>query len=336
MRFSEPFFLYLLIIAPVIFFISLGVGKKRVREIAGLGKTHTLNRFSNRDFPMNYRLESLYISIAFMLFIFSLSRPLAGTRLEPVKITGSDIYIAIDLSKSMTAEDIKPNRFERAKIVTLELVNSLQGDRVGLILFAGDAFVLCPLTTDYDAVITFINSLDSQTAVASGTYLFAPLEIALNSIEPREDKYTLLLLLTDGENTGGVNEKMLKDIQRRGIKVFSIGIGTKTGAPIPVYDDNMKRIGYKKDFNGKVIISKLEDTLLKEIAEKTNGYYFETGEKMNEIKQFLSTVQVMKKRELETKEYTVYEERFQIPLALGIMFLLLYIISIVKTKSRES
>jgi Ca-activated chloride channel family protein len=336
MRFSEPFFLYLLIIAPVIFFISLGVGKKRIKEFTGLGKTHTLNRFSNRDFPTNYRLEGLYLSIAIMLFILALSRPQAGTRLEPVKITSSDIYIAIDLSKSMTVEDVKPNRFERAKITTLELVKSLQGDRVGLILFAGDAFVLCPLTTDYNAVITFINSLDSQTAVASGTYLFAPLEIALNSIEPQEDKYALLLLLTDGENTGGVNDKMLRDIQKRGIKVFSIGIGTKNGAPIPVYDDNMKRIGYKKDFNGKVVISKLEDTLLKELAEKTNGYYFETGEKMNEIKQFLSTVQSMKKRELETKEYTVYEERFQIPLALGILFLLLYIISTVKTKSRGS
>jgi Ca-activated chloride channel family protein len=336
MRFSEPFFLYLLSIAPIVFFIFLGVGKRRQREFARLGKTHTLNRFSSRKLPLNFKLEGLYLSIAFMMLILSLAKPQAGTRLEPVKITGSDIYIAIDLSKSMTAEDVKPSRFERAKITALELVKSLQGDRVGLILFAGDAFVLCPLTTDYEAVNTFINSLDLETAVASGTYLFSPLDIALNSVKPQEDKYALLLLLTDGENTGGVNEKILKDIQRRGIKVFSIGIGTKNGAPIPVYDDNMKRIGYKKDFNGKVVISRLEDRMLKEIADKTDGYYFEAGEKMNEIRRFLSTVQVMKKRELETKEYTVYEERFQIPLALGIFFLLLYIYSTVKTKSRIS
>ncbi|MCK4803692.1 MAG: VWA domain-containing protein [Spirochaetes bacterium] len=336
MRFSEPFILYFLILVPIIYVITVWTGKKRLREITELGTLHTLERFSKRELSGNFRLDGLFISAAFLFIIFSFARPQAGSRLEPVKITGSDIYVAIDLSKSMTAEDIKPNRFDRAKINALELVKSLKGDRVGLILFAGDAFVLCPLTNDYDAVITFINSLNLESAAASGTSLFAPLEVALNSIKPREDKYALLLLLTDGENTGENNVKILRDIQKRKIKIFSIGIGTKHGAPIPIYDENGKRVGYKKDSEGNVVISKLDDSLLKEIAEKTGGYYFEAGERMNEIRKFLSTVQAMKKRELETKKYTVYEERFQIPLSMGILFLLLYIFRTVKTKRRES
>lgn len=335
MRFSNPSILYLLILVPFLYAVLLGIGKKRLREKARLGKLHTLNKFSSKDLMSNFRLESLFISFAFLFYIIALSRPQAGTRLEPVKITGSDIYIAVDLSGSMRVEDIKPTRFERAKIDALELVQSLQGDRVGLILFAGDAFVQCPLTTDYDAVVTFINSLDSDAAVSGGTSLFAPLEVALKSISPEEDKYSILLLLTDGENTKDINERVLKDLQQRGIKVFSVGIGTKRGAPIPLYDEVGRRFGYKKDSRGKVVISRLSDDLLKEIAEKTKGYYFEAGAGLNEIGRFLSTVNAMKKRELETKKYTVYEERFQIPLGIGILFLLLYAVTAVKTK-RES
>ena len=300
MRFSNPSILYLLILVPFLYVVLLGIGKKRLREKARLGKLHTLNKFSSKDLMSNFRLESLFVSFAFLFYIIALSRPQAGTRLEPVKITGS-----------------------------------LQGDRVGLILFAGDAFVQCPLTTDYDAVVTFINSLDSDAVVSGGTSLFAPLEVALKSISPEEDKYSILLLLTDGENTKEINERVLKDLQQRGIKVFSVGIGTKRGAPIPLYDEVGRRVGYKKDSRGKVVISRLSDDLLKEIAEKTKGYYFEAGAGLNEIGRFLSTVNAMKKRELETKKYTVYEERFQIPLGIGILFLLLYAVTAVKTK-RES
>lgn len=331
MRFSNTSILYLLVLVPVLYIVLLGIGKKRLNLRARLGYIKTLNKFSSKKLDRNFKLDSLYISLALLFFILALSGPQAGTRLEPLKITGSDIYIAIDLSSSMMAEDIKPNRFERAKIDAVDLVKSLQGDRAGLILFAGDAFVQCPLTTDYDALLTFINAIDSDESTG-GTSLYTPLDVVLHSISPEEDKFSILLLLTDGENTGTVGDKVLKDLQQRGIKVFSVGIGTKEGAPIPIYEDGGRRIGYKKDTGGKVVISKLRDDLLKEIAEKTNGYYFEAGAGMSEIGKFLSTVNSMKKRELETKRYTMYEERFQFPLGIGLFFLLLSVLASVKTR----
>jgi Ca-activated chloride channel family protein len=332
MRFSDPNILYFLIFVPFVYALFVLLGRRKIRELRKLGEVHVLNRFSKKELSGNFKREGLFISAAFLFFVIALARPQAGTRLEPVRIMSSDIYIAVDLSKSMKAEDIKPNRFERARIDALELVNSLHGDRAGLILFAGDAFVQCPLTTDYDALKTFINSLDRDASIASGTSLAAAMEVALNSIKPEEEKYSILILLTDGEVTDEGYEKVLKEVQKRGIKVFSIGIGTEKGAPIPVYDENNKRIGYKKDREGKVVISELHDEMLKTIAERTNAYYFEAGERMDEVGKFLSTISKMKKRELETKKYTVYEERFQVPLVPGIICLFLYLFGTLRTK----
>ena len=337
MRFSHSIVLYALILVPLIFMILLFVGKRRQKEREKIGNINTLNRFSSKPMEGTAGRDTIFIVCAVFFFILSLAGPQAGTRLEPVKITGSDVFIAIDLSQSMQAEDIRPSRFERAKIDALELLEQLKGDRVGLILFAGDAFVQCPLTVDYDAVSQFISSIDNETAVAGGTTLFAPLEVALDSIDPEAGKYSILLLLTDGENTGPINNKIMRDLEKRGIKVFSVGIGTKDGAPIPLFDEDGRRVGYKKDASGQVVISRLSDEYLKEIAEKTDGYYFEAGEQMNEIYKFQATVNSMKKRELEMKQYTVYEERYQIPLALGILLVvLLSLLSVKTTKTKRS
>jgi len=334
MKFSHPDVLYLLIFAPLLYLLLFVIGNGRLREREKLGNLEILNRFSSRDLRGNFRKEGLFLSLSVLFLIFALAGPQIGTRLEPVKITGSDIYIAIDLSRSMMAEDIRPNRIERAKIDAMELVKSLQGDRVGLILFAGDAYVQCPLTTDYDAVFTFLKSIQTESAVQSGTSLFAPLEVALRSVTPEEEIYSIILLLTDGENTEQRNERALRELQKRGIRVFSIGIGTKEGAPIPLLDTSGRRTGYKKDAAGKVVISRLGDALLSEIARKTNGYFIEAGPGLNDIGKFIATVNEMKKRDIETKRYSVYEERFQIPLGMGIVFLLVFVFSSVKNKPK--
>jgi len=341
MRFSEPSAFLLLPLVPGLFFLLLLMGRRYIRDVQKLGSPDMLERFSSKalggKFPVRgYRIESLFYALTVLFFILALARPQAGTRLEPVQIRGSDIYVAIDASKSMRAEDVKPNRFERAKIDTLELVRSLKGDRVGFILFGGDAYVQCPLTTDYEAVLTFVNSLDARTAVASGTSIAAPLRAAYSFIKPEEDTYAVLLLLTDGEDTAGDWERAARDLARRSIKVFCVGIGTKEGSPIPVFDESGRRTGYQKNREGVVVISRLDDVLLKEIAEKTQGYYFEAGGVVNEVGRFSATLASMKKRELETKRYTVYEERFQFPLALGMLFFVLSMLRSVRTKGRAA
>jgi len=333
-RFGEPAYLYLLSLVPVVFALFLLAHRKRLKTLARMGVADTMNGFSTGPLEGSIRKEGLYASLALLFFILALSKPQAGTRLEPVTIRGSDVYIAIDLSQSMKAEDIKPNRLERAKIVALELIDSLQGDRAGIIFFAGDAFVQCPLTGDYDALRTVINSLPAETAVSSGTSLAAPLELAMQVHRPDEDTYAVLLLLTDGENTGPDPEKTVRELAKRDIKVFCIGIGTRAGAPIPVFDENGNRSGFKKDRLGKVVISELDDYLLRRIAETTKGEYVRTGETFDEVHRFTTALETMKKREYETKRYTVYEERFQIPLTLGILFLIMYSLASVRVRGK--
>lgn len=334
MRFASMHFLYLLVAIPFIYLAFLLSNIKRYRIVCKLGNPETLNQLSKRELLSSYRVEGLFATASIFFFIIALARPQAGTRLEPVKIKGSDLYIAIDLSQSMKAEDIKPNRLERAKIDARELIHSLNGDRVGLILFAGDAFVQCPLTTDYDAILSLINTIDPDSTVAAGTSLAAPMEVALKSLKTEQDTYSLLLLLTDGEDTVGEMEKPLKELKRRGIKVFTIGIGKKEGVPIPLFDQNGNRVGYKKDKHGKVVITMLDEVTLRWLAEITGGYYFRAGDTFDEIKRFKSTLDNLMKREYEMKKFTVYEERYQIFLIIGLIFAGAFILRTTRVQRR--
>jgi Ca-activated chloride channel family protein len=208
----------------------------------------------------------------------------------------------------------------------------LNGDRAGLILFSGEAFVQCPLTTDYNALTTFIQSLETDLTVSGGTNLSAPLRLAMESMKPEQDTYSMLLLMSDGENNAGDLEKTIRAVRARGIKVFCIGYGTDTGAPLPVYGERGKRTGFLKDEDGKVVISSLQENLLRGVAERSGGYYFRADRNYDEVRKLTSTLETMKKREIETRRFTVYEERFQIPLGGGILFFFLYIFTMVRAR----
>lgn len=332
MRFSAPQLLYVLALLPPLYTLYLILHLKRRQLVRKLGDPRTLDRFSPRPIRGSLLKEGLYVCMALLFFIIALAGPQAGTRLEPVTITGTDLYIAMDVSRSMSAEDMQGSRLDRAKISAIELVQSMRGDRAGLILFAGDAFVQCPLTSDYEALLMFLDSLDTGITVRGGTSLTAPLQLSMNSLSPEEDTYSVLLLMTDGENTTGDLEKTLREVRKRGIKVFCIGLGTEAGAPIPLYNQQGARTGYVKDKQGKVVISSLQENLLRGISEQTGGYYFRADRTYNEVDKFLSSLETMKKRDIETKKFTVFEERFQIPLGCGILFFFLYVFSLVRTR----
>lgn len=332
MRFSAPQLLYLSALLPLLYMLYLVLHVKRRRLIRMLGEPRILDQFSPRSIRGILLKEGLYVCLTLLFFIVALAGPQAGTRLEPVTITGTDLYLALDVSRSMSAEDMRGSRLDRAKISATELIQSLQGDRAGLILFAGDAFVQCPLTSDYGALLMFLDSLDTGVTVRGGTSLSAPLQLATRSLSPNDDTYSVLLLMTDGENTTGNLEKTLGEVKKRDIKVFSIGLGTEAGAPIPQYDQQGVRTGYVKDRQGKVVISALQENLLRGISEQTGGYYFRADRSYDEVDKFLSSLETMKKRDIETKKFTVYEERFQIPLGCGILFFFLYIFSLVRTR----
>jgi Ca-activated chloride channel family protein len=334
MRFASPQILYLLGVLPPLYLLFLVLHVRRRRLARRLGDPRTLDLFCSRPIRGSLLKEGMFVCLALLFLLAALAGPQAGTRLEPVTITGTDLYIALDISRSMGAEDMQGSRLDRARITAAELISSLRGDRAGLILFAADAFVQCPLTTDYAALLMFLDSLDSGTTVSGGTSLSAPLRRAMDSLSPEDDTYAAVLLMTDGENTTGELEKTVREMQKRGIRVFCIGLGTEAGAPIPVYDESGERTGYLKDRQGKVVISSLQENLLRGVAEQTGGYYFRAGRSHDEAEKVRTSLETLKKREIETKKFTVYEERFQIPLGCGILFFFLYVFSL--TRSRRA
>ena len=214
--------------------------------------------------------------LSYTFLVLALSRPQIGTTLELVKRSGLDIMIGLDISASMLAEDIKPNRLLKAKHAISSFIDRLEGDRVGLIAFAGDSFVQCPLTIDYAAAKLLLDALDVDTISQSGTEISQAIEIAASSFNQEEDKYKVLLFFTDGEDHGKRAIEAAKATVNRGIRIYCVGVGLPNqGTPIPLRQSNGELRGYKHDRNGKPIVTKLEDALLREIAQLTNGNYYQ-------------------------------------------------------------
>ncbi|RKY03063.1 MAG: hypothetical protein DRP54_00465 [Spirochaetes bacterium] len=325
MRFAQPDLFYLFGIVPIIVIIFIIKESKKQKLLTRLGNSELLKRYIPSNLKGSIRTPGIFFVLCLIFLIFALSRPQAGLKPEPVTIKGSDVLLAIDLSWSMNAEDIRPSRFERAKLDAREIINSLQGDRVGLIFFAGRAFVQCPMTGDYEAIKSMLKSVGRSSAHGSGTKIAPLLKTIMESFKPEEEKYSMVIIFSDGEFLEDIPLKLLNKIGNRGIKIFTVGIGTNEGAPIPIYNEEGTRTGYKKDKNGKIIISRLHDETLRLISEKTGGYYIPATNDFLETRKLLYTIESMKKRELEKKRYTIYEERFYIPLVFAIIFLFLYI-----------
>lgn len=325
MKFAYPDVFFALVLIPIIMIIFFVKEAKKRKLIIRMGNFDLLRKYIYPDPKGSIRRPGILLVLCITFLIVSLARPQAGLKPEPVVIKGSNVFLAIDVSWSMNAEDIRPSRFERAKLDAFEIIDSLQGDRAGLIFFAGRAFVQTPLTGDYGAIRSMLKSINRSSAHGSGTKITPLLRIIMESLKPEEEKYSMVIVFSDGEFLEDIPLKLLTRLAKRGIKIFTVGIGTVQGAPIPIYNEKGTRTGYKKDKNGKVVITRLHEETLRIISEKTGGYYISVSDDFLETRKLLSTINSMKKRELEKNQYTVYEERFYIPLGFAIIFLFLYI-----------
>ena len=262
------------------------------------------------------------MSLSYIFLILALSRPQIGTTLELVKRSGLDIMIGLDISASMLAEDIKPNRLLKAKHAISSFIDRLEGDRVGLIAFAGDSFVQCPLTIDYAAAKLLLDALSVDTISQSGTEISQAIEIAASSFNQEEDKYKILLFFTDGEDHGKKAVEAARTAANQGIRIYCVGVGLPhQGTPIPLRQSNGELRGYKHDRNGTPIVTKLEDALLREIAQLTNGNYYQATPGEAEINRLVAELAAIEKREIEERQFTQYEDRFQYFLAFALLFL---------------
>jgi Ca-activated chloride channel family protein len=293
-------------------------------------KNRALESFAERELlkditpeldPGRRRWKTTIVITAIFFMILSLARPQWGFEWKEVSRSGLDILIAIDTSKSMLARDVKPNRLERSKLAVKDLVKKLGGDRVGLIAFAGSAFLQCPLTVDYSGFLMSLDSLDVDTIPIGGTSIAAAIRTAIEGYEGGARKYRVLILITDGEDHSGDALKAAEEAKEKGVKIYAIGIGTKAGELIPVMDEKGNTY-YLKDRNGKIVKTRLDEETLKQIALTTGGSYVKASPTEFGLDMIYDQkLSKMEKREIKNRMTKQYHERFRIPLLIALILL---------------
>ncbi|HEX7494410.1 MAG TPA: VWA domain-containing protein, partial [Bacteroidales bacterium] len=264
--------------------------------------------------------------------IVMLSRPQFGSKIEDVKKQGVEVIIALDVSNSMLAEDIQPDRLTRAKQAISRLVDNLDNDKIGLIVFAGDAYIQIPITTDYISAKMFLSAINPNMVPKQGTAIGAAINLAVKSFSPGEGKSKAIIIITDGENHEDDPVKDAEEASKAGIVIHTIGIGSTEGVPIPMAINGKK--DYLKDIDGNTVVTKLDEEILKKIALSTNGNYVRASNSNIGLDEIFSGIKKMKKQDLESTMYTEYNDQFQIFAAIA-LFLLLVDFIIMERKNRR-
>jgi Ca-activated chloride channel family protein len=323
LRFEHPEYLWFLLLIPALglgfFFLNVWQGKLLRRFV---GETLIPQLAPEASLAMRIIKQTL-VSLAIACLILTIANPQVGTRLEEIKREGIDLFVALDVSLSMKSEDIRPSRLEKAKRDVSELLRKLSGDRVGMVVFAGDAFVQFPLTADYAAADLFLSAIDVDAVPVPGTMIGSAIEVALKSFSKDVPTQKAIVIVSDGENTEGDVMGAVEDAKKAGVRVYSVGMGTPEGGPIPILNQSGVRVDYKRDQSGSIVLSKLDETMLQQIAATTGGSYHRATSGGNEIDDIFKELASLQKVEFGTKQITGYETRYQYPLAFAILFLII-------------
>lgn len=311
MRFLNPYALYLLLALPVALVGMLLADRRARRDRRQFGEERLVE--AGREMPAGWVTSSrrALMMMSFLFLILALGRPQWGERMEEVKRKGLDIIVALDVSASMDATDIRPSRLDAARGEISAFLDLLEGDRAGLVCFAGDAALICPLTLDYSSLKIFLDSADTATISRPGTAIGAAIEAATKAFNSAERKYKVIVLLTDGENHEDDPLEAARKAKEEGIVIFTIGIGTPSGDLVPVKDEEGRVKEYKKDESGQFVKSRLDAGTLQEIASTTGGKFFAITTGGDELRKIADEIASMDKREVSARLQTVYEERFQ-------------------------
>ena len=275
------------------------------------------------------RLRNLkeYLLIASILFIsLAAIGPQVGKKLTEVKRKGVDIILALDTSLSMNAEDLKPNRLMRAKYEAGKFIDQLRGDRVGIVAFAGISYLQCPLTLDYSAAKLFLDILDTGIIGTQGTAIADAIQTSINAFKEEDKKYKVIILVSDGEDHEGDLAEIKDKTLETGVIVHSVGVGTLSGAPIPVIDKKSGSMDFKKDRSGRVVTSALQEQSLQELAAATGGKYYNMSIEADVFGKIYKEILSMEQKEIRSHEYSDYEQRYQIFLVIGLILIVMEIL----------
>ncbi|MGC6437858.1 MAG: vWA domain-containing protein [Flavobacteriaceae bacterium] len=314
------FWLLFLILGLVIVFLWTQAWKFKTRQ--QFSNSTLLKRLSPDRSLFKSVLKLITLSLALTCLIIGLVNPKIGTKLETVKREGVDIVFALDVSKSMLAEDIAPNRLEKAKQLTTQIINTLISDRVGIIAYAGTAIPQLPITTDYGAAKMFLQNINTDMLSSQGTAIDEAIELSRTYYNDDEQTNRVLIILSDGEDHNNASAGVAEDAAEEGIKVFTIGVGSAKGGPIPIKRNGIV-LRYKKDNSGEVVITKLNPDTLIEIAENGNGIFIDGKKTQDVVNTITGILKKMDKKEFEAKKFAEFKDQFQWFLGFGLFFLVL-------------
>jgi len=331
-RFANPEYLYLLLILPLMtaFFVINEI--RRRKAIRKLGEQELIKRLMPEASGARPIVKFILLSFAVASGVIMLARPQYGSKLEEVKRQGVEVIIALDVSNSMLAEDIQPNRLTRAKQAISRLVDNLDNDKIGLIVFAGDAYTQIPVTTDYVSAKMFLNTIGPDMVPKQGTAIGSAIRLASKSFTPGEGKSKALIVITDGENHEDDPVAAAEEAGRAGIVIHTIGIGSSGGVPVPV--TTAGRRDYLKNPEGTTVITKLDEEVLKRIAVAAGGNYIRASNSDIGLDKIFSDIRKMKQEEMESTMYTEYNDQFPVFAGMCLFFLLLEFI-IMERKNRK-
>ena len=316
-HFAYAQYLLLIFLIPVFFIVQavlLRISRNRIRKF---GDEKLVRQMMPSYSQSKVWVRLVLFSIGFFFFVIGLSRPQIGARLKEQEIKGAEIIIAIDVSNSMLAEDYSPNRLERAKLAVSRLVDKLRDDRIGLVIFAGTSFVQLPVTTDYVSAKMFLNSIDTGSIPIQGTALGDAITTCIRSFSEQSDKSRAIILITDGENHEDDPVAAAKQAAEMGIKVFTIGVGSPEGKPIPMNGELLK------DKDGEIVVSRLDEAVLQEIAAEGNGAYVRAGNSEFGLNPIIDDLRKLEDEKYSSVVFEEYDEQFMYFLAIALVFLVL-------------
>lgn len=326
-RFAHSEYLYALAFLPVLLVLFWWALQLRKRGLSRFGNPLLLALLMPSVSRYKRKTKFFIAFSALAILILGVANPQIGTKMEEVKREGVDIIIALDVSNSMKAEDIKPNRLESAKQEISHMLNKFQNDRLGLIVFAGDSYLQLPLTTDYSAARLILSTVDVDVVPIPGTAIGTAIKLAMKSFAAGEKKHKVIIIISDGENHEDDAIAAAKDANSEGVIVHTIGMGSPDGVPIPIYQGNTQT-GYKKDEGGNTVVTKLDEQGMRQIAEAGGGIYIRATNQQDEMDAVFKEIQTMEKKEFGAKVFTEYEDRFQYFLGIALLLLLIeYFIS---------
>lgn len=331
-RFASPEWLLALILVPALAG-GIWLSARRRRDLlAQFGDSALVARLADSVSGRARRIKAVLQMVALTVLVLAMARPQFGSRIETVRRRGQDVMVAVDLSRSMLAEDVTPNRLDRARLSILRLIGQLDGDRIGLVAFAGDAFVQSPLTTDYTAAAMFLNAMEPEMMPIQGTDLGEALRVSLDALDQgaREDR--VLVLVTDGEDHEGSIDEQLQRAVTSGVQIHSVGIGSTEGVPIPGDGAQGGSQRFQRDEEGNVITTQLDEATLRALADASGGQFVRVAAGTTAFEDLVDEIARGEGDEVDSREITQFEEQFQLFLLLG--FVLLFVEAVVHERRR--